>query len=163
MAQSKVREFSHENGGSVRYVNVYQMVETPLTPIKPRFSYDFPMVFRLNNHFPLVFPLFLWFSYGFPMVFLLKCTYKGMMRTFLVAGEQVTSIVEKSSGFFRTKLLVADHQLLMPLTNDATYVYLYVYICIFILYIYIYTHSFKSFCEGFYCSSVHIYRIILSA
>ena len=42
--------------------------KTPLNPIKPPFSYGFPMVFLWFSYgFPMV---FLWFSYGFPMVFL---------------------------------------------------------------------------------------------
>ena len=46
-------------------------INIPLNPIKPPFSYGFPMVF-------------LWFSYGFPMVFL---WFWGLVRPLLL-GER---------------------------------------------------------------------------
>ena len=47
-----------------RLVNYYNLPR--LNPIKPPFSYGFPMVFLWFSYgFPMV---FLWFSYGFPMV-----------------------------------------------------------------------------------------------
>ena len=98
-------------GGSVGYVNVYQRVETPLTPIKPRFSYGFPLVF-------------LWFSYGFPIEMYLQ---RHDAYFFGLAGYQVTSIVEDQVVFSdkvaisRSPIVDASDQR----TNDATYVYLY--------------------------------------
>ena len=50
--------------------------QAPLNPIKPSFSYGFPMVFTIfhykhpmKSHEITIFP---WFSYGFPMVFIIS-------------------------------------------------------------------------------------------
>ena len=65
------RGFAHKTWW-IFHVTDCQRVNQPLNPIKPLFSVGFPMVFRLNLHFPMGFPMIScfcpWFSSSFPMV-----------------------------------------------------------------------------------------------